>query len=81
MGGEEAPAVITFLSGFEQMDVQLEAGTLADVKRTREIMETYLSRRPDFVDCCFMALSERLGIHPGVYHRFIGFPHLPPEAL
>jgi hypothetical protein len=36
--------------------------TLADVKQAREIMRTYLTCRPDFVDCCLMTLSERLGI-------------------
>lgn len=58
----DTPAVIIFLSQFEQSDFRLEPVTLADVKRARTIMQTYLTSRFDFVDCCLMARSERLDI-------------------
>jgi predicted nucleic acid-binding protein len=35
---------------------------VVDVIRARDIMATYADNRFDFVDCCVMALSERLKI-------------------
>lgn len=58
----DTPAVVAFLSAFEQLNFQLEPVTLVDVIRARDIMQTSLSSRLDFVDCCLMALSERLDI-------------------
>jgi uncharacterized protein len=55
-------AVITFLRVFEQHNFQLQPIIHADVTRAREIMETYRTAELDFVDCCVMALSERLNI-------------------
>lgn len=55
-------AVIGCLKGFESRDFHLEPITRSDVTRAREIMEKYRSSEFDFVDCCIMALSERLNI-------------------
>ena len=33
-----------------------------DVKRAIDVMESYADARFDFVDCCIMALTERLNI-------------------
>lgn len=54
--------VINFLSIFEQQNFELVSITMADVVRAREIMQRYMSRQLDFVDCCIMALAERLDI-------------------
>jgi hypothetical protein len=45
-----------------RIDTNLEAITLADLSRVRDIMATYADNRFDFVDCCIMALAERLNI-------------------
>jgi predicted nucleic acid-binding protein len=42
--------------------IELVTMTKSDFKRTREILATYQGSRLDFVDCCIMALSERLNI-------------------
>lgn len=51
-----------FLAKFVQMNVHLESLTKPDIERAREIMVTYASAEFDLVDCCIMALSERLNI-------------------
>jgi predicted nucleic acid-binding protein len=56
------PAVLKFLDGLAIMQPQLEDVSLSDVARVREIMMIYQDSRLDFVDCCIMALSERLNI-------------------
>jgi uncharacterized protein len=40
----------------------LQSVILQDLKRAREIMASYPDAQLDFVDCCLMALSERLRI-------------------
>jgi hypothetical protein len=42
--------------------IEILALTQPDFLRAREIMATYAESRFDFVDCCLMALSERLNI-------------------
>lgn len=56
------PAVLTFLDRLISMRPQLEVVAYDDLTRAREIMAEYADSRLDFVDCCIMALSERLGI-------------------
>jgi len=56
------PAVASFLRAFEQFDFQLQALSVQDLSRAREILETYIDAHLDFVDCCLMALAERLKI-------------------
>ncbi|MHB8625427.1 MAG: type II toxin-antitoxin system VapC family toxin [Aggregatilineales bacterium] len=55
-------AVLRFLDTLTTPDVSLQALTPHDIGRAREIMAIYASARLDFVDCCIMALSERLNI-------------------
>jgi len=56
------PATLQFLDRFTSLNYPLESVTVDDLRRVREIRETYASSRLDFVDCCIMALSERLGV-------------------
>jgi predicted nucleic acid-binding protein len=43
-------------------EAELISLTKDDAERATEIMEAYSDARFDFVDCCIMALSERLNI-------------------
>ena len=56
------PATLQFLDRFTFDNYTLESVTIPDLRRVREIRAAYASSRLDFVDCCIMALSERLGI-------------------
>jgi predicted nucleic acid-binding protein len=56
------PAVASFLHALEQFNFQLQALSGQDLSRAREILETYTDAQLDFVDCCLMALAERLKI-------------------
>lgn len=58
----EAPAVVRFLDALIKGNYQYEIVSPADLNRVREIMAQYPSAKLDFVDCCIMALSERLNI-------------------
>lgn len=51
-----------FLEDLQQEATSLESLSLIDIKRAREISVEYASADFDFVDCCLMALSERLDI-------------------
>ncbi|MFN8450283.1 MAG: PIN domain-containing protein [Anaerolineae bacterium] len=55
-------AIIRFLKAFPASDAQLEPMSMPDIQRAYEIMATYAASRFDFVDCCIMALAERLNI-------------------
>ena len=55
-------AVFTFMDALVAANVPLEALTIPDLQRAREIMGEYASARFDFVDVCIMALAERLNI-------------------
>lgn len=55
-------AVVMFLRSLSKSDAQLEPITLADIRRGVDIMTAYSDARLDFVDCCIMALTERLSI-------------------
>ncbi len=56
------PATLKFLEGIIASQTPLEAITSPDLIRVHEIMASYASAKFDFVDCCIMALSERLNI-------------------
>lgn len=55
-------AVIRFLKAFSTSDMYVEPITMGDIQRAYEIMEKYRDARFDFVDCCIMALAERLNV-------------------
>jgi predicted nucleic acid-binding protein len=56
------PAAVKFLNGITTAQTPLESITYADLSRASDIMTTYADSRLDFVDCCIMALAERLNI-------------------
>ena len=56
------PAVLTFLDRLTAMQPQFEVVLLPDLIRAREIMASFRRSKLDFVDCCIMALSERLNV-------------------
>jgi len=53
---------VFFLSQILESQIPLVPLELADVTRARDIMATYADNSFDFVDCCVMALSERLNV-------------------
>jgi uncharacterized protein len=53
---------VKFLNGIVASQVQRVSLTNDDLKRASEIMLKYADAKFDFVDCCIMALSERLNI-------------------
>lgn len=55
-------AVAAFLQTVTQSPIQLEPVTTPDIRRAREIMLQYVDARLDFVDCCILALAERLNV-------------------
>jgi predicted nucleic acid-binding protein len=54
--------VQTFLGHFKQINARLESLERADLERVHEIAAEYASAEFDVVDCCIMALAERLKI-------------------
>ena len=54
------PAVVRFLEYFENGGFQIEALTRQDIRRARELIDSYADARLDFVDTCVMAIAERL---------------------
>lgn len=55
-------AMQQFLKAFTISGMQLEPVTMPDVELASKIRERYADARFDFVDCCIMALAERLNI-------------------
>jgi predicted nucleic acid-binding protein len=55
-------SVQRFLGHFKQLDSQLEALEKSDLARVHEIAVQYASAQFDVVDCCIMALAERLDV-------------------
>ena len=53
---------VAFLEDFNRSQPDLQDVKLEDLQRVQEIMQQYVSAKLDFVDCCIMALSERLRI-------------------
>jgi len=56
------PATVAFLNGFTVSPYELTSITVDDLKRVSQIRQQYAQARLDFVDCCIMALAERLNI-------------------
>jgi predicted nucleic acid-binding protein len=56
------PAVVRFLDALLISQPQIESITYEDLARARQIMQMYADSKLDFVDCCLMALAERLKI-------------------
>ncbi|MEP6988304.1 MAG: PIN domain-containing protein [Chloroflexota bacterium] len=56
------PTSILFLSKIIESQIPLLPLESVDLIRARDIMATYADNRFDFVDCCIMALAERLNI-------------------
>jgi predicted nucleic acid-binding protein len=54
-------AVIKLMDGLVAHNLS-EPVIIDDLKRICEIMATYAEARFDFVDCCIMALAERLNV-------------------
>lgn len=64
------PAVASFLKAFIAAQPVLQTLTLDDLNRVHEIILAYPRARFDLVDCCIMALSERLDIrHVATFDR------------
>ncbi len=55
-------AIIKFLGEFAGVGVPLQAIDIDDVRKAQAIMTKYPKAEFDFVDCCVMALAERLNI-------------------
>lgn len=55
-------ATVDFLDMIRATELPFFNLTTDDLKRVRDIMATYADNRFDFVDCCIMALSERLHV-------------------
>lgn len=53
---------IRFLTQIIQSQMPLIPLDITDITRARDIMSTYADNRFDFVDCCVMALAERLRV-------------------
>ncbi len=56
------PGVQRFLEQFKRLNARLEPITRTDIIRVHEISVAYTASEFDLVDCCIMALSERLQI-------------------
>ena len=56
------PAVVGFLDVLLANEAPIETVTRTDLARAGQIMQQYADSKLDFVDCCLMALSERLAI-------------------
>jgi len=56
------PAVAQFLQAFIVAQPTMQNMLPGDLNRAREIMLAYASARFDLVDCCIMALAERLNV-------------------
>ena len=54
--------VLTFLDSLDDPQIHLHSIIPSDVKRIRHLMATYDTAKLDLVDCCIIALAERLNI-------------------
>ncbi len=54
--------IAQFLKQFKDIDARIEPMLNADLGRIYEISEQYASAEFDVVDCCIMAMAERLKI-------------------
>lgn len=56
-------ALIAFFDEFRRTHWRLESLQQSDLQRVFEILQQFASSRFDVVDCCIMALAERLEIN------------------
>jgi uncharacterized protein len=56
------PGAANFLEMFADSNPILQDVTVEDLRRTQAIMRKYASAKLDFVDCCIIALAERLNV-------------------
>ena len=54
--------MLRFLEYFSRIEARLEPVAKDDLERVHSIATTYADARLDIVDCCIMALAERLHI-------------------
>lgn len=54
--------MVAFLEAFSKSQPDLQDVTVEDLQQVQAIMQQYASARLDFVNCCIMALAERLNI-------------------
>jgi uncharacterized protein len=74
-------AVIAFLEVFKQSKFQFEVITVEDVDAAHRIMKKYVDAKFDFVDCCIMALAERLNItRVATFDRRDFSQYIPPHC-
>ncbi len=55
-------SVVTFMKEFPAANLPLVGLDVVDVARAGEIMNQYATAEFDLVDCCIMAMAERLNI-------------------
>lgn len=60
--GGGVQVAIAFLDTLLKTQIPVESLNTGDLQRARDIMRQYANVPFDFVDCCIMALSERLNI-------------------
>ena len=53
---------LNFFDFFKHRNVRLEAVSIEDLTRVNEISQQYEDAQLDLVDCCIMAIAERLNI-------------------
>ena len=56
------PVTLDFLDTISETELPFINLDRGDILRSRDIMATYADNRFDFVDCCVMALAERLNV-------------------
>jgi predicted nucleic acid-binding protein len=56
------PVVLAFLDAFVAAGLPTQALGQLDIVRARAVMAQYADSKLDFVDCCIVALAERLNI-------------------
>lgn len=56
------PAVVRFLTSLQRSQPRLEITQYEDLERAKDMMLEYGDVRLDFVDCCIVAMAERLNI-------------------
>jgi hypothetical protein len=57
------PLVASFVDVLSASDMPLEPITYDDLRRASEVMRQYPGTKLDLVDCCILAISERLGVN------------------
>ena len=55
-------SVATFLQLLDETHFPLEPVTYDDLKRAMQLLRTFPGTKLDFVDCCILAMAERLNV-------------------